>query len=94
MDPEGHSTADNSRNYMSQVSESNGAFDANFTLLEKVVDRWIALQALLSFLKGIIIMLNLEKPVKKQYIAFRKLTPRNCLYFIGLSHISSFLCFW
>lgn len=43
MDLEGQSTVDNSRNYKVQVPESNGAFDANFTLIEKVVGRWIAL---------------------------------------------------
>lgn len=75
-------------------TESNGALDANVTLTEKVAGRWTALWALLSLLEGIIIMLKLEKAVKKQYIAFRKLTLRNCLYFIGLSHISSFLCSW
>ena len=40
---EGHSTVDNSRNYMIQVSESSGSFDASFTLNEKAVGRWIAL---------------------------------------------------
>lgn len=79
---------------MTQVSEFNGAFDANFALIEKAVCRWIAIWALLSLLEGIVIMLNLEKAVKKQYIAFRKFTLRNGLYFIGLSHISSFLCSW
>lgn len=38
---EGHSIVDNSRNYMVQVSESNGSFDVNFTLSEKVVSRQI-----------------------------------------------------
>lgn len=36
MDLEGHNVVDNSRNYMVQVSESNGSSDANFTLIEKV----------------------------------------------------------
>jgi hypothetical protein len=40
---EGHSTVDNLRNYMVQVSESSASFDASFTLTEKVVGRWIAL---------------------------------------------------
>lgn len=40
---EGHNTVDNSRNYMIQVSECSGSFDASFTLTEKVVARWIAL---------------------------------------------------
>ena len=69
---EGHSTVDNLRNYMVQVSESSASFDASFTLTEKVVGRWIALQALASLWEGIIIMLNLEKAVKKAMHSLHK----------------------
>lgn len=40
MEQERHSIIGNSRNYITQLSESNGAFDANITLAEKVVGRW------------------------------------------------------